>query len=65
MQLTAYQEDLGSQKELIEEQHKTIQHLENKLEESERKRNQLEVSLARITEVEREKQRTKHSELMS
>ena len=56
---------MHAQKLLIDEQHRTIQLLESRLEESERKRNSQQSSWARNVEIEREKQRVRHSELLS
>jgi chromosome segregation ATPase len=53
----------NSQRTLIEEQHRTIQLLEEKLAESERRRTQADTGLARSLEAEREKQRHRVGEL--
>lgn len=62
--MAIYEEDIHAQKQLIEEQHRTIQMLENRLEESEHKRKGLEAALNRNTELERERQRVKNNELL-
>lgn len=64
-QINIYAEDMHAQKLLIDDQHRTIQLLESRLEESERKRNNQESTWVRSVEIEREKQRVRTSELLS
>jgi hypothetical protein len=58
-------EENASQRQLIEEQHRTVQLLEDKLAESEKRRGQAEAGLVRTLENEREKQKQKISDLVS
>ena len=64
-QIFLLEEDMHSQKQLIEEQHRTIQVLEARFEEADRKRTTAENSMARTLEVEREKQKHKHLDLLN
>lgn len=64
-QLASCLDENSGQKQLIDEQHRALQLLEDKLAESERRRAQAESALGRAVEVEREKGRSKMGELSS
>lgn len=64
-QLASCLDQNSGQKQLIDEQHRALQLLEDKLAESERRRTQAESALGRAVEIEREKNRNKMGELSS